>query len=989
MSELVQIAGTKPSGREYWRSLEELAGTARFQQWVEKEFPGGVELMSSGSRRTVLKIMAAAFGLAGLTACRRPVERILPATKGIEDLVPGAPMFYASAFVHGGAASGVLVESHDYRPTKIEGNRNHPYSLGAASAFAQASLLGLYDPDRMQRVLRHGQPSSWKDFEDYARELAGKLGDGAGLRILAGRLGSPSLEAVKTHLLGKFPSARWVEFDSVNDAEALRGTALAFGRPLQAHYRFDKARVVVSLDSDFLLLDSPTILPVKQFSATRRADENGGGMSRLYVVESNFTTTGAMADHRLRTRAADVAGVALALAAKLNIAGDALNVLQPASAGAEKVVSAMAADLAANRGASIVIAGPRQPAAVHALALAINQALGNLGETVTFTRPLSETTEPAGAIAALASEMSRGAVDTLLVIGGNPVYAAPADVDFAGALKKVPNSIHLSVAPNETSVACQWQLPESHYLESWGDPRALDGTVSIQQPLVDRLFESRTPSELLALLSGYQDAKAYDIVRNYWLKQPQTNDEAKWRKAVCDGVVEASAFATETATADGKAVVAAARSALKPVPAGMEVVFYPNASVWDGSYANNAWMQEMPEPITKLVWDNAALLSPKTAKSLGVETGDVLRISKGEHSVEIAAMVLPGHADNSLSLSLGFGRTVCGRVGDGLGVNVGPLRTAKAFSIATGVDVSNGGRTYKLVTAQEHFRMEGRPIIREGTLTEYHDHPDFAEKMEEAREANPLFPDWDYSKGYQWGMAIDLNACIGCNACAVACQAENNIPTVGKEQVGLGREMHWIRLDRYFTGGEDDPQSLTQPMACQQCEIAPCESVCPVAATSHSPEGLNDMVYNRCIGTRYCSNNCPYKVRRFNFLNWHKNLVEIEKMVFNPDVTVRERGVMEKCTYCVQRIEETKIAARAEGRAAGGKPRTIKDGEILTACQQTCPADAIVFGNINDAESRVAKLKRSARNYAVLSELRTKPRTTYLARLRNPNPEVA
>jgi MoCo/4Fe-4S cofactor protein with predicted Tat translocation signal len=987
MSELIQINPSSATGKQYWRSLDALSQTPAFREWVDREFPEGAsEMLSSGSRRTVLKLMAASFGLAGLTACRRPVEHILPLSKGSEGYIQGQPMHYATAATTGGVATGLIVETHDGRPTKVEGNPKHPFSLGATNSFQQALVLGLYDPDRAKTPQHKGTPATWHEFAAYAREQfsAAKLGQGEGLRILAEQTSSPSLGVLKSQLQQKFPQSKWIGFDSISFGNARAGAELAFGQALEAHYNFEKADVILALDCDFLGLDAQSILPVKQFSAKRRmSDPKSGEMSRLYAAEAGYSITGAMADHRLRLRASDAGAFAVALAKELNVSGAELKVLDGAAGGEKKFLTALAKDLLAHKGRSIVVAGPRQPAAVHALAAAINQALGNNGETVVYTQPAVAATDSLTQVKQLAADLQAGRVSTLLVLGGNPAYTLPADLDFANAMKKAGSTVALTADENETWAAAEWQLPEAHPFETWGDARALDGTVTIQQPLIEPLYLGKSALEVLAIVTGSTDQKGYDLVRNFWKAQLGADADKKWRLALRDGVVEGSAYPAVKATADLKKVLASVSQQLQPAAAGVEVVFQPSASVYDGRFANNAWLQEAPDPLTKLVWDNAAMISPRTAKELGVATGDVLSLSRNGRGIEVPAMIMPGQADNSIALTLGYGRSICGRVGSGVGHNVAPLRTTDAFHIATGVGVKKTGATYQLVTTQEHHSMEGRPIVLEATLDHYREHPEFTHHAVHLPEMISMFPDWDYSKGYQWGMSIDLNACIGCNACLLACNAENNIPVVGKDQVRRGREMHWIRMDRYFTGNEDDAQVVTQPMACVQCERAPCESVCPVAATVHSPEGLNEMAYNRCVGTRYCANNCPYKVRRFNFFNWNKDVAETRKMAFNPDVTVRMRGVMEKCNYCVQRIQEHKITAKAEGR------RTLKDGEVVTACQQVCPADAIVFGNINDPESRVSKAKKQPRDYTLLEELNTKPRTTYLAKLRNPNPELA
>jgi molybdopterin-containing oxidoreductase family iron-sulfur binding subunit len=967
------------TGRQYWRSLEQFAGTPEFRNWVEREFQeNATDMLSGKSRRTVLKLMAASFGLAGLTACRRPETHILPATKGIEDYVPGQPYFYATAMPLGGTATGLLVETHDGRPTKIEGNPDHPNSLGAASTLAQASALSLYDPDRARQVTRDGQPSSWEAFSKFAGDHFAKAGDGSGVRFLSERITSPSLDALRKQVLQKWPKAKWVEYEAVNDDQAIEGARIAFGKPLRAHPAYDKAEVIVSLDDDFLGVDSATVLPAKQFSKGRRIEAEDATLNRLYSVESNYSLTGAAADHRLRMRGSEVGVFARDLAVALG-ALPGLNVLNNG-----KFLQAVVKDLKAHRGKSLVVAGPRQPAAVHALAHLMNSLLGNVGQTVTFTDAAGWTPALAS-LRELAGEMTSGQVNTLVILGGNLAFTAPADLNFEASLKKVEITIALGHEEDETAAAVKWHLPEAHYLESWSDAQTHDGTASLIQPMIEPLFGGKTAAELIAIISGSKDQRGYEIVRNYWTAQwPAGQREKTWRESLHNGVIAGRAESPPQAEGlphiDAKAVAEAANS-VKPVD-GIELGFYPSASVYDGRFANNGWMQEAPDPMTKLVWGNAALVSPATARRLGIKDGDVVNLTTGSANTQFPILVQPGHADNAVSVTLGYGRRRCGRVGKGVGSGAQGVRMSNAFWYAGGFSVTKAGRTETLATTQHHHAMEGRPIVREATLAEYKTNPKFAEEMAETPELFSLYNEQKYDQGYQWGMAIDLTACIGCNACMLACQAENNIPVVGKEQVLRGREMHWIRMDRYYTGGEDDPQVVYQGVPCMQCENAPCENVCPVAATIHSPEGLNDMAYNRCVGTRYCANNCPYKVRRFNFLNFHKDVSEIEKMVFNPDASVRMRGVMEKCNYCVQRIEETRIKANTDGR------RPIKDGEIVTACQQTCPADAIVFGDIRDPNSRVRKLKQQERNYALLAELNVRPRTTYLAKIRNPNPEL-
>jgi MoCo/4Fe-4S cofactor protein with predicted Tat translocation signal len=988
---LINIA-TKSSGPKYWRSLNQLAGTQEFSEWVHREFPANAsEMLDGNSRRTVLKLMAASFGLAGLTACRRPVEHILPYAKGVEDMIPGHPYFYSTVMSMSGGVSGLLVESHDGRPTKIEGNADHPGSLGAATAMQQAAILGVYDPDRSSVVLEGGKESDWTKFEAAAKSL--QLGDGSGLRFLSETVTSPSLSSLRGDALKKFPKAKWVEFEAISCDNQRAGLSMAFGQPVDLAAQYDKAKVIVALDCDFLGLDSPTALPTKQYSKGRKfsSDEDFEKANRLYAVESQFSLTGANADHRLRMRSGDVKQFAIDLASALGaVAG--LNVVQAASDKRAKFLAAVVKDLKAAGAGALVVAGLRQPPIVHAIVAGINSALGSAAVSYVKSDKLESGLD---GLKTLTTEMSSGQVQTLVILGGNPAYTAPADLQFAVALSKVASSIHLGLDDDETAAAAKWHVPEAHFLESWSDARTIDGVVAIQQPLISPLYGGKTAAEIVALLIDSKDKKAYDIVKNYWQEQwPAKDKDAAWNKALNDGIV-AGPKPAEAAkvSVDSKKLAGAAGAEAKTSANGIEVAFYPSASAWDGRFANNGWMQEAPDPITKLTWGNAAMISPATARELKLEDGDGISISRGSYKLEAAVMVQPGHMDNAISIALGYGRVRCGRVGKDIGFNANLIRTSDAYWFADGFKIDSTGNKFKHATTQEHGVMgdksvnaehlNDRPVFRETSLEEYKKQPKVIEEMQEVPELHSIYPEWKYDKGNQWGMAIDLTSCTGCNACVVACQAENNIPVVGKEQVMRGREMHWIRMDRYYTGPEDDPQLVEQPIPCLQCENAPCENVCPVAATTHSPEGLNDMAYNRCVGTRYCANNCPVKVRHFNFFNFHKHDSPEFAMAQNPDVTVRMRGVMEKCTYCVQRIQETKIKAKIEGR------RPIKDGEIVTACQQTCPADAIVFGNINDPASRVSKLKKQERNYALLAELDIKPRTTYLAKLRNPNPELS
>ena len=972
---IVQIQGIKQTGKKYWRSLEELADTTQFKQWIAEEFPSSVEDVSDGnSRRKFLNIMAASMGLAGLSACRRPEEHILPYSKSSEEQIPGVPLRYASVFSLGTRAQGLVVESNDGRPTKIEGNPQHPNSLGAASGFAQASVLSLYDPDRSRTVLERGKASKWESCSESLK--AQNWGDGSGLRVLSQAVNSPTLSALRAEVLAKYPKSAWVEYEAINEDSLLAGSELAFGQRVRPVYDLEKAKVILSLDSDFLLHDSPGLEATRAYARGRR---NAEGLSRLYVAESNYSVTGAQADHRLRVKPSEVLGFAADLAREAGALPQGLKILgQNDKFG--KWTKSVAKDLLENKGSAVVIAGARQSAEVHAVAALLNQMIGAIGSTVNYVR--HERAPMSAGITKLSEDLASGTVKTVVILGGNPAYDAPAHTNLAANLKKA-NVIHLGYEVNETAKLAAWHIPEAHYLESWGDALS-DGIASIQQPLIEPMFGGKSAIEVAASVAGIT-GKGFELVKSHWMM-----DDKSWRKALHDGIIASAAKAEFVkVAADPKRVDAAVNAAPKPA-AGMEVAFFPSASTYDGRFANNGWLQETPEPMLKLVWDNAGILSPKTAKSLSVEDGDLLSITVAGKTVNVPATILPGHADNTVSVTLGYGRREVGRVGRDVGVDVYPIRTGAGMGFAAAQIVKGTGK-HNLVTTQDHFSMEARPIVREAKVEDYHHHKNFATHEDEEIEQYSLYGYHDYSKGNQWGLVIDLNSCVGCNACITACQAENNIPIVGKDQVERGREMHWIRLDRYFSStsedenhvASEDPQVVYQPMACQQCETAPCESVCPVAATNHSPEGLNDMAYNRCVGTRYCANNCPFKVRRFNYLNWHKDMEESTKMVFNPNVTVRMRGIMEKCTYCVQRVQEVKIQAKVEGR------RDIRDGEIKTACQQTCPAEAITFGNINDPNSAVSKLKKKDLNYGLLKELNLKPRTSYLAKLRNPNPELA
>ncbi len=969
-------------GKAYWRSLEELAETPEFQELLRREFPRQANAATALSRRDFLKFTAAALALAGLAACSsQPPEKIVPYVKQPENLVPGKALYFATALTLAGYATGVLVESHEGRPTKIEGNPGHPASLGATDAFAQAEILTLYDPDRSQHVLQAGKPSTWADF---LTALAAALkeqesGQGAGLRIVTGAISSPTLASQIDALLKKYPAAKWIQYEPVNRDNVYEGSRLAFGEVVEPHYRFDRAQVILSLDADFLRTPAGGVRYTRDFTDGRRVRSSRMSMNRLYAVESTPTITGAVADHRLPQRASQIESFARALAAQLGVKVELSG--GTAHSVPDQWLSALIKDLQQHRGSSLIVAGDHQPPAVHALVHAMNDVLGNTNKTVVYTASvISAPVNQTEALKQLAADLEAGSVRIMAFIGTNPVYTAPADLDFASKLPKAALKIHLGLYGDETSALCDWHIPETHPLESWSDARAYDGTVSLVQPLILPLYDGKSAHELLAaLLGGDPKQTAHDVVQAYWKAKAanlSANFDAAWKMALNDGLIAGSAAqAVEVKLASPLSLPASTAAA-----SGLEVIFQPDAATWDGRYANNGWLQELPRPLSLLTWDNVASISPATAQRLQLASGDVIELRYKGRSLRAPVWIQPGHADESVTLTLGYGRKNAGKIGSGLGYNAYSLRTSDAPWFASGVEIAKTGQQYPLVTTQGHNNVENRDLIRSTTLDNFTKHPDYVHANDPDRPAESLYPAHPYT-GHAWGMAIDSSACVGCNACIIACQAENNIPTVGKDEVSRGREMHWLRVDRYFSGGLDNPATDFQPVPCMQCENAPCEPVCPVGATVHSDEGLNDMVYNRCIGTRYCSNNCPYKVRRFNFFQYADYDTASLKLLHNPDVTVRSRGVMEKCTYCVQRIQNARINADREGRA-------LRDGEIKTACQQVCPAQAIVFGDINDPNSLVSQLKAQPHNYALLSELNTRPRTTYLGKVRNPNPEI-
>jgi molybdopterin-containing oxidoreductase family iron-sulfur binding subunit len=967
-------------GRHFWRSLEEIVETPAFQEWLHREFPQGAsEWQNAFSRRNFLKLMGASLALAGLTGCSSPKgddNVFLPYVRQPVELTPGLPMFYASAVTLGGYAIGVMVESHEGRPTKIEGNPNHPASLGSSDVFGQASILTMYDPDRSQVVVRYGtRISTWSSFlEDFQKLLDEQLNtQGAGMRILSNTVTSPTLAAQLKEILLKFPKAKWHQYEPINRDNVYAGAELAFGEIVEPHYNFNQAEVILSLDNNFLVQGPGHIRYARDFSAKRRIWQGQATMNRLYMVETAPSATGAKADHRLPLRAGLMESLARALAQAIGVKTDA----NPMAEYTDWIAT-VAKDLQAHPGASLVIAGDEQPPIVHTLAYAMNEALGNIGKTIVFTQPIPQNSAlQTPSLRQLTDEMAAGQVDLLIILEANPVYDAPADLQFQERMTQVKNRIHLALYEDETSEWCQWHIPGLHPLEMWGDSLAYDGTVSMIQPLIAPLYDGKSVYEFVATLLGQVGVSNYDLIRGYWESQYRgSNFEAFWRTVLHNGLIADTALPPKAVTLQDNLGAASPG----PEQGGLELVFRPDLSVWDGRFANNGWLQELPRPLSKITWDNVAQISPTTAEQLSLTNGDLVELRLGERSLYAPIWISPGHADDSISVTLGYGRIRAGQVGNGVGFNPYVLRIADTPWFSGGLSVTKTGGYYPIVTTQHHFNMEGRHLVRTASLPEYQTNPEFAHEGEH-HEPISLYPPWPYNEGNQWGMAVDLTTCIGCNACVTACQAENNIPIVGKEQVGRGREMHWMRIDLYYEGDPANPSGHFQPVMCMHCEGAPCEMVCPVAATVHDNEGLNNMVYNRCVGTRYCANNCPYKVRRFNFLQYTEQEVPVLKLLQNPNVTVRSRGVMEKCSYCVQRINTARIAAKREDRP-------IADGEMVTACQAACPAQAIIFGNIIDPASQVNQAKKTTLNYGLLTELNTQPRTSYLAEVKNPNPEL-
>ena len=1007
------------TGKRFWRSMDELGDTPEFHEMLRREFPRqaeSTEFVDAVSRRGFMKIMGASLALAGLAGCtKQPDEPIFPYVQQPEDLVLGKPMYFATAFPFPTGAVPLLVKTDAFRPIKVEGNPEHPYNKGKSDIYSQASLLGLYDPDRSQRVLYRGETSSWAQFQQafLAALAVRKPNGGQGIYILSETITSPTLAAQWKQAQAAYPNAKLVQYDPINSDSARSASKAVFGSYKDAQYDLDGADVILSLDADFLSgIAFPGFFKLSAQYAQRRRVEDGKQLNRLYVVESTPTTTGFKAEHRLALRPSDLEAFATALAAGSGFSGDA---------GQQKYFQAVLADLKAHSGKCVVIPGEQASPAVHRAAMMLNQQLGAVGKQVVYRDPINPMpTEQLPELKSLVADLAAGKVEWLILLESNPLYSAPADLNFDQALlNKAKVTVHLGSYVDETGSLTQWQINKAHYLESWSDARAYDGTLSVIQPMIDPLYGGKTAHDVIQTMLDNPLLSAYEAVRANTRPAIQGDFEAGWRKTLHAGFVEGTA-AEKTAGAASAAMAPApspAPAAQQASPDSLEIVFRPDPNLYDGRFANLGWLQELPKPVTNLSWDNAALMSMAQLTKLGLKESDVIEIDASGRKVKAPVLMMPGHPDGSITVYLGNGRRIeAGRVGAAVGFDAFAIRTADTPFYAGNAKVAKTSDQYDVCVTKSHYidergkfaqqdmetkdfsgthSLEGneamqRGIVRYATLDQFKVDPNFAhegEGKEDPAWDETMFKPWNYktngngTEKYAWAMSIDMNSCVGCNACVVACYAENNIAVVGREQVKIGRNMQWIRIDTYFEGDLEAPKAHFQPMNCQHCENAGCEQVCPVGATVHTPEGLNTMVYNRCVGTRYCSNNCPYKVRRFNFLLYSDYETESLKFMRNPDVTVRSRGVMEKCSYCIQRIQATKIEADKNNRV-------VEDGDVVTACQQACPTDAIIFGNQNDPKSKVAKLKAEQRSYAVLGDLNYRPRTRYLAGVVNPNPAL-
>ena len=990
----------------YWKSLKDISSEEDYNRFLKQSDHNEDNGLS---RRNFLSLIAASVALAGLEGCKKPVQKIIPYVEAEIGTIPGIPKYYASTIPWKNNALGVVIENHDERPVKVEGNEKHPSTLGKSNAFSQASTIEMYDPDRARGVKYNGKKVDWSEYLKFAKDI--NKGDGKGLAVLMQESSSPTIKSIQNDFKAKFPSASWVSYESVNNENLYKGIEKAFSKKLQPIYRLENAQIIVSLGSDFLGVDDNNIYNTRKFAQNRDIVDENSTMNRLYVAESSITSTGSSADHRLNIPQHEMESILAELSYELKKLGLSVDANKVKSSN-NLWIKAAAEDLMSNRGDSIILGGSQLSPEFHQLIALLNNQLN--APVDYYPLSLSQVSSLAD-FKSLCDDIKNNKIKNLIILGANPVYDSPADFNFGDLLKNVPNSVHLTNILDETSKLCSWNIAMTHYFECWGDAMSYDGFVSIVQPQIMPLFDSKSAIQVLTPLVYSKELSSYDTVKNVWKSDivKSGNFEREWEKVLHDGLYKNTIIKKEQVRPSSKTSTAQLNNFIKLDDNKFEIVFNASSSVYDGRFANNGWLQEIPKPVTSLTWDNAALISIKVAKKLNIKNGQMLEIKIDNKSIKLPAWITPGQNQKSISLELGYGREFEGRLGNGVGFNVYPLRMSSNLSYSLNASISVLDETYPLASTQDHHGLEedqyAAPgfdklsnnevqsripeLVKQSTLDYYKDNPDWVQKKVEEHKPdkkrswadhsmyNPE-PEYDYSKGPQWGMSIDLTSCTSCNACSIACQSENNIPVVGKQQVMNGREMHWIRIDNYFAGDPDNPEMSTQSVACVHCELAPCETVCPVAATTHSSDGVNQMTYNRCLGTRYCANNCPYKVRKFNFYNYTRDLPEVVQMAMNPDVSIRFRGVMEKCTYCYQRVSAARISAENENRE-------IQDGDFQVACQQSCPADAIKFGDINDPNSAVSKAKRRNRDYALLAHLGTAPRTTYLAKIRNQNPKLS
>jgi Fe-S-cluster-containing dehydrogenase component/anaerobic selenocysteine-containing dehydrogenase len=1003
-----QINGTTAQSHEfgYWKSLKDISSSDDYSKYLkqsEHHEDNGL------SRRNFLSLVAASVALAGLEGCKKPVQKIIPYVEAEVATIPGIPKHYASTIPFKNNALGVIIENHDERPVKIEGNEKHPASMGKSNSFSQATTLDMYDPDRSRGVRRNGKKVNWSDFVNYTQSIADSKGKG--LAVLTQETSSPTMQFMYEEFKKTHPQADWVVYEPINNQNLYDGIEMAFGKKLQPFNRLENAQTILSIGSDFLGVEDNGVYHTRKFAQNREIEDEKSTMNRLYVVESSMTPTGSSADHRLNLPNYQFRNMLEELAGELKKLG--LNIdAKPIKSSNHLWIKTVAEDLMKNKGESIIIGGSDLSSDMHCLIAGINN---QLKAPIDYYPLTSAQLTSMNDFSLLCNKMAKGLINNLIILGGNPAYDAPADYKFKESIKKVKSTVHLSNIYDETSKLCEWNIAQAHFFETWGDAMTYDGFASIIQPQIRPLFDSKSAIQVLSSIIYSQDKSSYDTVKNVWKNNivKGSNFERKWEKILHDGL-HSKPLLKSVKVRNQKKVSTSALSKVGTLESNkFEIVFAPSSSVYDGRYANNGWLQEIPKPITSLTWDNAAFVSMKVAKKLNIKNGQMIEITINNETIKIPAWIVPGQNQKTITLELGYGREFSGRIGDGVGFNVYPLRTSVNMGTAMNAEIKTLEETYPLASTQEHYGLEEDKLaapgfsdlstnevqsripdlVKQSTLDEYQKNPEFVQDIVEEHKPdknrswadhsmyNPE-PEFDYSKGHQWGMSIDLTSCTSCNACSIACQSENNIPVVGKQQVMNGREMHWIRIDNYFSGDPDNPEVSTQSVACVHCELAPCEQVCPVGATTHSTDGVNQMTYNRCLGTRYCANNCPYKVRKFNFYNYTRDLPEVVQMAMNPDVSMRFRGVMEKCTYCYQRVSEARISAKNENR-------DLVDGDIKVACAQSCPADAIKFGDINDPNSEVSKAKRRNRDYALLGQLGTSPRTTYLAKIRNQNPKLS